>query len=276
MGTRVWVVVSNSATGEGLAAAHGFAAVAEVGGRRLLFDAGPDPDVLERNCEALGIDLGKMDAVVLSHGYYDHSGGLRIVAERAHLIPLFHGPRAFEGRWVSRPDGSVKVISSPVSPEELAQQGMRFEEVSDVAHPMPGVTVFAHGPGPTLPLADRFSRGPSPGVTPDDFDDEIFALVETRRGSMLLAGCTHHPVASTLAAARRADPSRPVAVVLGGLHLAKAGPEEIARAYDALAEAGVSEAYVSHCTGQAFLEHARERCGAVQVREAHAGAVLDL
>lgn len=99
-GARLTVVVENRA-GHGCTGAHGFAAWLEAGSAVVLIDSGPDADLLARNAATLGLDLGRVEAVVLSHGHDDHSGGLpAVVAARAGrpLAVVMH-PAATRARW---------------------------------------------------------------------------------------------------------------------------------------------------------------------------------
>jgi 7,8-dihydropterin-6-yl-methyl-4-(beta-D-ribofuranosyl)aminobenzene 5'-phosphate synthase len=77
---RIVVLVDNNPYGQGLVEAWGLSVYVEADGVRLLFDAGPDPAVLEANAERLGIDLAKIDFIVISHVHGDHTGGLKLLA----------------------------------------------------------------------------------------------------------------------------------------------------------------------------------------------------
>lgn len=109
----VTILVENTAFGPGTRGEHGLAFWIEAGSRRVLFDTGPGPDVLVHNAEYLGIDLGSTDAVVLSHGHYDHTGGLMEVLGRAGKNPLFLHPGALIRRYSQKKDGTVREIGAP-------------------------------------------------------------------------------------------------------------------------------------------------------------------
>lgn len=136
---RLVVLVDNEALG-GLESAWGLSVYVEAGGARLLFDAGPEPGVLERNAARLGVDLSRIDAVVVSHGHYDHVGGLRLFAGR--------------GLRVYVPAGSG--LSGYVS-----GLGLRPVEVDETTMLAPGVYVVKPlvGPPPEEALAIVTGKG---------------------------------------------------------------------------------------------------------------------
>ena len=107
---NVTVLVENTAFGPGARGEHGLAFWIEAGSKGVLFDTGPGPDVLVHNAEHLGIDLASTDAVVLSHGHYDHTGGLMEVLKRAGKIPLFLHPGALIPRYSRKKDGTVRIL----------------------------------------------------------------------------------------------------------------------------------------------------------------------
>ena len=95
---RITVLVENTAGGQGLLAEHGLSFWIEIGSRRILFDTGQS-EILFHNAQVLGIDLGTVDAIVLSHGHYDHVGGLRRMLEMAPAVPVYLHPQALEPKF---------------------------------------------------------------------------------------------------------------------------------------------------------------------------------
>lgn len=94
-------ILMDNTPGAGCRAAHGFAAWIAAEGKNLLYDTGPDPGLLADNAKALGLDLSAVDAVVISHGHADHTGGLPTVVEacRRQQLPIYMHPAALIPRW---------------------------------------------------------------------------------------------------------------------------------------------------------------------------------
>ena len=107
------VLVENSAQGHGLLAEHGLAFWIKIGPRRILFDAG-QTDIVAHNARVLDIDLSSMDAVVLSHGHYDHTGGFPAIARsqtrRGKGVVAYAHTRALEGKYARNADGTGRYI----------------------------------------------------------------------------------------------------------------------------------------------------------------------
>ena len=121
---RITVLVENTAQGEGLLAEHGLAYWIEYGDKRVLFDTGQGA-VLDHNAAKLNIPLDQADAIVLSHGHYDHTGGLGRMLRKTHC-PLYLHPAALEKKYSCPPRGPVREIGMPAAVQAAA---MRVEHV---------------------------------------------------------------------------------------------------------------------------------------------------
>jgi len=165
----VTVLVENSAQGHGLLAEHGLAFWIEIGPRRILFDAG-QTDIVSHNAALLDIDLSSMDAMVLSHGHYDHTGGLPAIARsntrREQGVVAYAHPRAMEDKYARNADGTGRYIGMAavsfarhgipgrrtlVEGVSRSRTGMPRQHKSGVAGMnMPGMSVCATQGGPRM------------------------------------------------------------------------------------------------------------------------------
>lgn len=209
---------------DGARAGWGFAALVEAGGRRVLFDTGGDAAILRDNAAALGVDLGRLDALVLSHEHWDHTKGLPVLGAQPGL-PVYH------------PAGV-----DPLSPwlAGLRNAGMQGRPVRGATEVVPGVQVSAALPSPM-------------GV-------ELALAIDTDDGVVVLMGCAH-PGPVALLRAIRAERGRAVQAVIGGWHLLMSLPSEIDATLAAFEAEGVQRVGPTHCTGALAIGRTRHRFG---------------
>jgi len=135
---RITTLVENTASGAGLLAEHGLSFWIEYGDKRILFDTGQS-DILTKNAKVLGIDLAETDAIVLSHGHYDHTGGLSDVLEIAAKAKIYLHPGATEPKFSKNISGA-KSIGMPDSAKG-AIQGQHMIWTETPATIFPGISV---------------------------------------------------------------------------------------------------------------------------------------
>ncbi len=224
----------------------GYSAFIEHAGRRILFDTGNDPEVFAANVRTAGVDLTRLDFVVISHRHLDHTAGL------AHLLRVNPGVRIFAPKEAFGAFGSAlpsgfyrKQDSLPAEmryydghPDDTLEFGTawpagRFVTVDSTLEVAPGVHVVS--------LV-------SDAVGTKELRELSLAL-ETPRGMVVVAGCSHPGIDRIVAAATGVDPR--VHMVFGGFHLPTAPDEEIARIATALRDTyDVERVAPGHCTGE--------------------------
>lgn len=232
----------------GLRGEHGLSLLIETDGKRILFDTGQGPAFID-NARLLGVDLSSIDAVILSHGHYDHGGGLRSLYEAlGDSAPPFFSGRGFDCHRYSRGNEGLKEIGIPLpilptgSPAAIA--------ITSLEPLAPGIFFLpAADRVDGTPPSERFVRRRNGTESLDEFDDELSLVFDTPSGLAVVAGCAHRGIVNILNAARMAFPERPLAAVIGGFHLVDASDEEMeatARAIEACSPGLVA---CSHCTG---------------------------
>lgn len=188
----------------------------ECDGKRILFDTGYS-DVFLRNAEALGIDLGQLTHIVLSHGHNDHTGGLKLLLERFDLsgAALIAHPGCFTPKY-----DEGEYIGAPMSAEELAGKVRYFpttEPVSVTEHlsflgQIPRVTDFEaqEAIGWELPEGKK---------TPDYLWDDSALVYRGEDGFFLITGCSHSGICNITQYAEKLSGTRHILGILGGFHL---------------------------------------------------------
>ena len=259
---RISVLLENTAFSDEFEAEHGLSLCIETGGHKILFDMG-QTDAYARNAERLGIDLSLVDAAVLSHGHYDHGGGLARFLSANPTAPVYLSPYAFEPHYSSR------YIGLDVSLEHN-ERLIRAEKQTEI---LPGMRLF-----PALPC--RFPIHPfgltaeSGGIRKDDdFRHEQYLLMEENGRRILFSGCSHRGI---LNIAGYFGGKFGVDVIVGGFHFSKLDPDgdgknALDEAVEFLKRTGITF-YTCHCTGEAqaaylqksMADHLRIiRCGEI-------------
>jgi 7,8-dihydropterin-6-yl-methyl-4-(beta-D-ribofuranosyl)aminobenzene 5'-phosphate synthase len=245
-------------------AAHGLSCLLTVerdGERRqLLFDAGPEDRVFEQNASRLGLDLGGVEAMVLSHGHWDHGGGmlraLQLVRDRngGRRIPYFTHPDMFRQRAMRMP-GGVRRLADVPDRDTLDAFGADVVDTRECALALDG-QVFVSG---EIPRVTDFERGmpgqlrrtPDGGWEPDELlaDERFVAVHVDGRGLVVFSACSHAGIVNVVLHALDLFPGVPLLAVIGGLHLA--GPNEaiIPDTVAALRALDPGSVCAGHCTG---------------------------
>ena len=263
---RLTVLVENS-PGIGLQPEHGLSLHIETNGTSLLFDLGSSPR-FSRNAERLGVDVSAAALAIVSHGHYDHGGGLARFLELNRAAPVYLR-RGADGSFHSGPSGSRYIGLDRVV---LAAHGERLRWLDDDRTVAPGIHLLTRIPTDELRPAGNLGlmtwRGGD--LVPDDFAHELFAVVEEDDGMTVVTGCGHSGIANMISAARVRFPGRTLKAVVGGLHLLDgkaAGDEEGCQAL-LRGLAGQEKAMVitGHCTGEGAMDLLRRRLGGRLVR----------
>lgn len=249
----------------------GYAALIEINGKRILFDTGNDPTVLERNVKAKGVDLSRLDFVVISHRHSDHMGGLSYVLSVNPEVKIYAPKEAF-GVFGSSLPSSFYRKAPALAPEQRYYDGappttMRFgtawpkaniQLVDDTLEIIPGISLISlvsDKPG-TLELR------------------ELSLAIETPEGLALIVGCSHPGIDRIVEAA--VSIGKRIHIILGGMHLATAPDAEIARLTSLLHEQyRVQWVAPGHCTGEPAFA-ALSRSFGSRYLYAGLGSVIDL
>jgi len=222
----------------------------ESGDQRVLFDTGASGIVLLHNLALVEASPKDLTAVVLSHGHYDHTGGLSHALNQAPHARLFLHPSALVSRFACR-EGKSREIGMPADVRAIVNARLPSvnwtkgpTEIAAgmvVTGPIPRRTAFENTGGPFFLDAD--------GRTPDPIEDDQAMWIETPDGLVVLLGCAHAGVVNTLEYIRELTGRRPIRAVLGGLHLGSATDERLTRTIESLSRMNVQSVQPCHCTG---------------------------
>jgi len=259
----------------GLAGEKGFAAWIEIPQGRFLFDTGQG-EALIPNAQALGCDLARLDALILSHGHYDHSGALAAVLARAPACRLFCHANALVPRYSVRRDEAPRAIAVAAADREAiaALPSGRLQWVDGPRLIAAGVILS--GPIPRRhPLED--TGGPffldAVGSRADAIEDDMALGITTDRGLVIVTGCCHAGLINTVDLLRSLTGVERILGIVGGLHLLNASRARLDATCTALRHWRPECVIPCHCTGEEAVTTLRERLGDC-VTPGHAGFAL--
>ena len=230
---RIVTLLENTACREDLAAEHGLSLYIETQGRKILFDAGQTA-VFAENAEKLGVDLTEVEMAVLSHGHYDHSGGLGRFLQINPGAPVWVSPHAFEPHF--------NASGKEIGPDPGLKDSGRIRYAREEEQLAPGMTLYSRMDCPygIRPFGLTMAKG-----IPEDFRHEQYLLLEEKGKRILISGCSHRGILNIMA---RFRPD----VLVGGFHFMKLDPDgEELEAAAALLKRYPCVYYTGHCTGEA-------------------------
>ena len=254
MALQITTLSENTAVLGNFLGEWGLSILVETEGLNILFDTGQSISA-SHNADLLGIELSQIDRIVLSHGHYDHTGGLKQILRRIGKrgIEIIAHPDVWAVKYGRREGQEDRYIGIPFHRQTLESLGAHFNlstepmRISDsimTTGEIPMVTDYEKiEPYLQVKEGKRFK--------PDKLLDDQALIIKTEPGLVVILGCAHRGVINTLYHAQRLTGVKTIDTVLGGCHLKDASEERVWLTIAALKELGVKRLGVSHCTGLA-------------------------
>ncbi len=251
--TSIHILCDNSIAGTDYLGEHGFAAFVNHSSGKYLFDTGQGL-TLPHNVRQSGIRLDALDAILLSHGHYDHTGGLAWVLDRTGPLAVHAHPDVFLPHLAVNPvdpSASPRYVGCPRAREELEAQGARLvfhDETTEIAAGIWFISGYDRLAAQT-PRDPKLVLAGGDGLEPDAMADDASMLLETASGPVLLLGCAHGGVLNILDHVRDHLGIGRLHAILGGTHMMFFTPDQIREVIAAFEAFDVVRVGVSHCTG---------------------------
>jgi 7,8-dihydropterin-6-yl-methyl-4-(beta-D-ribofuranosyl)aminobenzene 5'-phosphate synthase len=193
----------------------GFSCLIEGTDKTILFDTGTQPDILLHNIDHLGVDLTKVEQIVISHDHHDHIGGLAKVLDRNHDVSVYL-PVSFAYEIVRGVETKKAKVVSVDEPIEICPNVYSTGEM--------GVQI-----------------------------KEQSLIINTKKGLIIVTGCSHQGIVNILERAKKLF-DRPIYLVFGGFHLGGMPDAKVEEIIESFKELGVEKCGATHCTGDRPIE----------------------
>jgi len=216
----------------------------------VLLDTGKSCSTVH-NADTLGIDLSKIDRIVLSHGHFDHTGGLREVLRRMRKgVEVIAHPDIWQAKYEHREGAPYTYIGILHQRDELERLGASFNLTSRPVSITDNIMTTGE-----IPMTTGFEEidpalfvKDGPNWQPDKVLDDQALIVKTKRGLIIILGCAHRGMINTLYHARKLTGTKEIYAVIGGSHLIGASPERLRQTIAAVRELNVQKLGLCHCT----------------------------
>ncbi|MHB8104072.1 MAG: MBL fold metallo-hydrolase [Dehalococcoidales bacterium] len=247
----------------GYLAEWGLSMFIEADGVNILFDTGAGIAAVH-NAQLFGIDLAKVDKIVLSHGHHDHTGGLReVLAMIKKPIEVIAHPDIWAMKYGRLRKGPERYSGIPFQRELLENMGARFnltkEPVRITDH------FYTTGEIPMLSPYEEIDSGlfdkKTGEMLPDELKDDLALVIDAEYGLVVILGCAHHGIINTLKQAQKVTGKELIYAAIGGTHLLNANRDRWEKTAADLKEMGVQYLGVSHCTGFEASAYLAEQFG---------------
>lgn len=251
-----------------MAGEHGLSYFIESNGFNVLFDTGASGAFVE-NARKMNVDLENLDAAVLSHGHYDHGGGLESFFEANTESQLYLRENADGDYYLKYLIFFKKYIG--LDKELLKKNSDRIKFLDKNTEIIPGIHIITHIkirypiPGGSKYLFQKKNNK----LLKDDFSHELMMVIEEEDGIVLISGCSHHGILNMVETAQDIFPNKKIKAVFGGFHLIGSpllnnmgdSTAQVKKIGQKLLEYPIDKVYTGHCTGEKAYSILKEIMG---------------
>lgn len=250
MKVELTILVENTTPVSPLIGEYGFAVLLRVDDRKILFDTG-SADALFINSNLLGIKLEEIEAIVISHGHYDHTGAVLPFIEQYGAKPIFAHSNIFHKRPMPGRNDPYREIGCVFERKEIEAAGAELVFTNEFCEILPGI--FASGEVPRIndfeDVGGKFKIEVDGELMEDKLSDDMSLIIDHPDGLIIISGCAHSGIINILEHSIKQTGKSKILAFIGGTHLINASEERLRKTISALKSYDIQNIIVSHCTG---------------------------
>lgn len=268
---KIVVLTENTVYRQGILAEHGLSLYIEKEDKKYLFDTGQS-GVFLKNAKTLDVNIDDLDGIILSHGHYDHCGGLEEFAKTKKLPKVYVRKEAFEKKF-HQGKRDCREIGIPWSVDVLQNHVIFTDEFQEI-----GKDIFVLGKIPPKNEFESVAEGMLVEVEgkrqPDEMTDEQMLIIRDEKGLCIFLGCSHVGVINALSYVEEKFPGEHIHMLLAGMHLSQASEGRLQETMQELEKRKIDTIIPVHCTGLMAIAQMKRRFGE-GCKIVHAGKVIN-
>jgi len=242
---KITTLIDNVVYDKYLTGEHGFSVFIEDGKEKILFDTGQTGNFIH-NAMVLGIDISEVNSVVISHGHYDHTGGLLDFIKFNKKAKIHIKKEAFYKKYKNREFIGIPFSKSII--EERIVYTDKETSLSENVIIVPDIKIYNE-------IDTHFENmfiNDNNNYKEDKFEDEQFLLINNKKGLTIISGCSHRGISNIVKTATDKF-NLSIDYLIGGFHLKNEKEQKVKEIINLIKDFNIKNIGVSHCTGVEYL-----------------------